>query len=381
VLDDYLSFDALLPCAENVLAQTFGRTVHLELDEILKQWNRNYVLRCAVGSDNAALPDSVILKHIKQQSDCGYDDWAGVEFLSRVEANPPFAPRFLGGDPSAGFFIMEDLGPGQTLEDLLLGTDRAAAEEALLGLAATVGRMHAATKGREDEYRQIRASLDPVTASTRARNASNFREGLAVVRQAFQALDAQPARGFEGECARVAGTLENPGAWLTYTHGDMAPSNNHYHTALPRLLDFEYGAFRHALYDAIFWHIICPFPAEVALRMDDVYRAEAAGAIPAVAGDGSFSSALAELCAYDLLINLKWHFRHAFAQDRSWAGDFTVRQALLYKLDVFFGITESAGHLVALGESMRKLEERLAALWPDAVGKANVWPVFGASRP
>ena len=375
------SFSALLPRAENVLARTFGRTVRLDLNEILKQGNRSYVLRCAVTSDDASLPTSVILKQIKQQSDRGYDDWAGVQFLSDVKSDPPFVPRFLGGDPEAGFFIMEDLGPGHTLEDLLLGTDRAAAEEALLGLAAIAGRMHVATNGREDEYGQIRASIGPMTTCIRAWNASNLREGLSVVGQAFQAVDVQPGRGFDEECARVARTLETPGAWLVYTHGDMAPSNNHLQMALPRLLDFEYGAFRHALYDAIFWRIICPFPAEIALRMDDVYRTAVASAIPEAACDSSYNSALAELCAYDLLINLKWHFLHALDHDRSWAGAFTVRQALLYKLGVFSAIAENVGQLEALGESMRTLEERLQALWPDAVGKAYVWPVFRTTRP
>jgi hypothetical protein len=375
------SFSALLPRAENVLARTFGRTVRLDLNEILKQGNRSYVLRCAVTSDDASLPTSVILKQIKQQSDRGYDDWAGVQFLSDVKSDPPFVPRFLGGDPEAGFFIMEDLGPGHTLEDLLLGTDRAAAEEALLGLAAIAGRMHVATNGREDEYGQIRASIGPMTTCIRAWNASNLREGLSVVGQAFQAVDVQPGRGFDEECARVARTLETPGAWLVYTHGDMAPSNNHYRTALPRLLDFEYGAFRHALYDVIFWRIICPFPAAIALRMDDIYRRAVASAIPEAARESTFYSALARLCAYDLCINLTWHFQHAIEHDRPWAGDFTVRQALLYKLDVFSTVTENTGQLEALGESMGKLEERLKALWADAVGKAYVWPVFRTMEP
>ena len=58
-----------------------------------------------------------------------------------------------------------------------------------------------------------------------------------------------------------------------------------------------------------------------------------------------------------------------------------MRQALLHKLGVFSAIAENAGQLEALGESMRTLEERLQALWPDAVGKAYVWPVFRTTRP
>ena len=54
--DEPTSFSTLPPRAENVLAQTFGRTVRLEFDEVLKQWNRNYVLRCAVASDGASVP-------------------------------------------------------------------------------------------------------------------------------------------------------------------------------------------------------------------------------------------------------------------------------------------------------------------------------------
>ena len=59
--------------------------------------------------------------------------------------------------------------------------------------------------------------------------------------------------------------------------------------------------------------------------MDDIYRRAVASVIPEAARDGSFNSALAELYAYDLVFNLRWHFPHALEQDRAWAGDFTVR--------------------------------------------------------
>ena len=44
-----------------------------------------------------------------------------------------------------------------------------------------------------------------------------------------------------------------PGPFLAFTHGDPAPTNNHVAGDEVRLLDFEYGGFRHALYDITAW--------------------------------------------------------------------------------------------------------------------------------
>src|SRR3954469_11066310 len=59
-------------------------------------------------------------------------------------------PRLLATDDSAGLLVLEDLGDGPALEDLLVGGDPAAATAGFVALAEAVGRMHVATLGQAD---------------------------------------------------------------------------------------------------------------------------------------------------------------------------------------------------------------------------------------
>ena len=55
--------------------------------------------------------------------------------------------------------VMEDLGEGGCLADLLFGADPRRAEAGLVEAAATVGQLHAASVDRAEEYRELRAAL------------------------------------------------------------------------------------------------------------------------------------------------------------------------------------------------------------------------------
>src|SRR5438309_847824 len=79
---------------------------------VLKDWERNLVLRCRAGAA------SYVLKRIKAQPACGFNEWAGLEFLNDAPGAEQSAPRFIGGDADARFYLMEDLGNGAAIDDL-----------------------------------------------------------------------------------------------------------------------------------------------------------------------------------------------------------------------------------------------------------------------
>ncbi len=132
------------------------------------------VYRCAVRKAPFAAPASVIVKRVggegepyNADADDGpaaglFNEWAGLQFLDQLAGDRSPAARFYGGDRIAGLVVLEDLGADAHLDRILLGNDPSAAEEALIGLATTLGRMQALTVGKSEQYHHLRASLGPV---------------------------------------------------------------------------------------------------------------------------------------------------------------------------------------------------------------------------
>src|SRR6266849_877134 len=127
--------------AERVLAETFGGPVLLGSGCDRGGSARSSVQRFPVREGPASAPASVIVKQVNSDTfdpDTAHDaawmlfnDWASLQFLSQVEMPMPLVPAFYGGDRQAGLFVMEDLGAGTRLDNLLLVDDVEAAEAGL----------------------------------------------------------------------------------------------------------------------------------------------------------------------------------------------------------------------------------------------------------
>src|SRR5260370_8174386 len=65
-------------------------------------------------------------------------------------------PGLLTAENEPGILVMEDLGIGPALEDLLAGRDASAALQGLVAFSAALGQMHATTTGHATEYYQLR---------------------------------------------------------------------------------------------------------------------------------------------------------------------------------------------------------------------------------
>lgn len=380
--------------AQRVLAARYGGPVALGPEQVLQSSGRSRVWRLPVAAAPAGLPTSLILKQVQGDEQRGYDpddatpfspawrffnDWTGAELLTAVAADPPLGPRFYGGDRAEGFVLLEDLGEGESLADLLLGGDAARAEQALLQFARTLGRMHAATVGREEEYRRLRETLIPPAPEAPAAGVpfSRFREGCA-------AIDVALSAEVEAAIARVTAAMRQPGPFRAYTHGDCCPDNTRCEEGSVRLLDFEFGAFRHALRDGVYARILFPtcwcvsrLPPEIAPRMEAVYRAELVQGCPAAGDDTVFYRAVVEACAQWALETAQWHLIGALKEDGKW-GRATTRQRLLVRFDRFADLTEEMGHLEALGATARAITARLRALWPPEADQMPLYPAFRA---
>jgi len=189
------------------------------------------------------------------------------------------------------------------------------------------------------------------------------------------AVGLRVPRGLAESLAALTDAVEQPGPFIAFTHGDMAPSNNHISPAGLRLLDFEYGGVRSALYDTLFWNLFCPFPPALIERADAAYRATLATTCPAARDDSTYAAARGVAVAWRTVNMLQWFGPRVLDQDGPWAPGLTVRQALLWHVDRFttFGI---GGSLATITEAMDGLAHALGRRWRGERERMYVWPAF-----
>lgn len=393
--DDDGEFQELLRVAERVVAAQTGVAVRLARPERLTEpERRSLALRCqVVAAPEAGLPATIILKRAAME---GYDpdepdgpaarlfnDWAGAAFLSALPNGGTLAPRCYGGDRAAGLVALEDLGQSATLVDPLLARDGAAAERALLALAVTLGRLHASTIGRHDDYRALRASLGPVSADTIQHAPGRVRAHLPEIASALARLELALDAAALAEVEATLAALEAPGPFWAYTHGDPCPDNDFIlRDGSVRLIDFEFGGYRHALIDGMYGWMQFPtcwcaggIPDGALARMEAAYRAELARGCPAADNDALWQRSVAQAAAYWMLTALWWLLSEMLDSDREW-GIAWVRPRVIARLGAFARIARARGQLPALAAFAGRLGAELERRWPAERHALALYPAF-----
>jgi hypothetical protein len=252
---------------------------------------------------DAETPSSVIVKWLRQHPHGLRSDpvqiateQAALEFLAEVEL--PYAPRLLAADRDAGILVLEDLAPRGSLADLIR---RAGAEGATVerrAFARAMGALNAATAGKSAAYDAIRSRYGAADAvNGRGRGLG---PGFPGARARLEDLGLQLSAEAERDLARVLEALLHPGPFLAFSNGD--PEENNFLTELGdgRLIDFEFGAYRHALTCARWIHV--PGPAWITVTdslspdLEAVYRSALSLGVAAANDDRVFGNAMASAC-------------------------------------------------------------------------------------
>lgn len=108
-----------------------------------------------------------------------------------------------------GTLVMEELGRGPSLADLLLGDDRTAAEDGLLAWARTVGTALAATLRAGEPAERI-----------------SLEHGLGELLELATPLGVTAPPGIEADTGLIEDVLSASTPWLAYCPGDTCPDNN-----------------------------------------------------------------------------------------------------------------------------------------------------------
>ena len=352
--------------AESLLASHWGTSAVVRAAERI--WDRSHIVRLRLAGDDR----TVVLKRPREDNfgdrTRGFDaEVAALEFLNPMET--PVAPRLLGADVGAGILIMEDLGPGSSLADSLLGSDRGRAEADLIGYARALAAMHAWSVGRSGEYGELRARL---AGSASVEIAPDWMHAITRSKERFLAMAAQLGLATDGADREIDTlvTLLAGAGYVGLVHSDLCPDNTHIADGSCRIIDFETSGWGPIALDAAY--LLAPFPscwcfarlpAETAGPALLAYQDEAAKAGLDLGPD--WETALTAALA-GWVVARGARIGRALEEDRNW-GTTTIRPRLLTWLHSFIEAASRTGALPRLLVLAEAIREQLLLRWPDAV--------------
>ena len=362
-----------LPCRMNVetariealLTRALAAPLKIERTTRLSPW---FVARCYLASASRAVPVSVIVKGLRDDSRGWRCDpvqvrteRAALEFLERLGSG--LAPRLLASDLDARLLVLEDLSPRIPLREVLEGTDAPATSQGLRAFSKTLGRLHATSSGRDAEYYALRSALGPVD-EMRARmpfTSAHWKE----VSDLATSLGVPPPARTGIEFSDVLSQLAEPGAFLAFSNGDAATNNYLVNRGDGRVIDFEFAGYRHALADIVCLYVPGPHwitvSDPVADGLEAAYRQVLAEAVPETEDDRRFGFGLSACC---LSFALGSRF-HRLERLRTRADGDDSRVQLVSVLESAANVAEHHRALPHLRGWARAIAAALRRSWPE----------------
>jgi Phosphotransferase enzyme family len=383
---DFTTDDAAAHAAAS-LSRTAGELVAItDISVLGEERRRNHVIRAVAQARSGNCQGIVIKATRAADHDASSEDaatkggigreWAAASVLDPESAN---TARFLAGDAAAGVVVFSDLGADAPwLATPLLHGSASEAEAALLAYAISLGRLHATTVGCHQSY-----VAEVQAAFPRARVPRSVGEAWLI-----GAAGIGPSRlgGVlpEAELELLLLHMRDPGRWLVLVHGDACPDNVLLTAQGAALLDFEFAAPGHSLFDAAYWRMGFPtcwcagsIPDPVAERIEQAYRATVADAILAAHDTAAFRLEYAAAVVVRLFGSLEWHLDAAFKEDSTW-GIATLRNRILWHLQSAIEAMERAEALPGSCRTARAWLTDLRQRWPD-VQALPLYPAFARS--
>ncbi|HEX9993327.1 MAG TPA: hypothetical protein VGB14_10400 [Acidimicrobiales bacterium] len=259
-----------------------------------------------------------------------------------------------------GVVVTEDLGPGPSLADLLLGDDRAAAERGVHAWAGGLGRLLAAT---------LRPGAPPEPVA--------FGSGPAELAALAGDLGVAVPPGVDDDVARLASTLSAPSPWLAFGPGDTCPDNNRVAVDSVRFFDFEGAGWRHAALEAAYgrapfctcWCVAALPPATLASM-----EAELLAALDPPSPE-AFSATIGPAAVSFTVLTAGAFRRFVVAGAPVGPAGRTPCDGRQYVVARLRAVEAEADRLPALAALAARLREAIVARWPSAAA-LPAYPAF-----
>lgn len=249
--------------AEAVLSKRTGAPVRLADAEDLGGSDRSVVMRVRIAESPFELPRTVVVKHygecpVEARSDPFAHEAASCQLTTALPPEARVGPELIAHDAAERLLVLEDLGRGFTLADVLFADDPRVAERALLAWARALGRLHSTTAGCEADFDALMRRLgakswtDPV-ADDIVRSVGELPELLS------QTLGVDTPPLMVERLTAAAGLLESS-RYRAFSPSDICPDNSLVTgSSGVRFLDFEWGCVRDVAMDAAYLQY--PFPS------------------------------------------------------------------------------------------------------------------------
>ena len=319
----------VLGSAERLLARRTGAPVTLADPEDLGGSGRSVVLRVRVDENPFQLPRTLVVKQVRGERGTPRRDGAGgaspsgeeqreaflrevvsYQFATALHADHRPGASLVGYDVDAQLLVLADLGSAPTMAEVVATQDGSALHHALMAWAQALGRLHAATAGREQDFAALlrrtddTAWVDPLDAPARA--ALHELPGLVQTHLGVTAPEAVLARA--ARCERLLG-----GGMRAFSPSDLCPGNALVTADGVKFLDFEGGGFRDVVLDAAY--MLVPFPdcwctctlSEAQARdVVQAWRSEVVGVWPQLADDQALATRLLDAQLLWVVASTHW---------------------------------------------------------------------------
>jgi hypothetical protein len=377
-----------LAAAERLLSRRSGAGVVLADPEDLGGSDRSVVARARVARNPFSLPRTLVVKHYLGKADPGQPDpfhyeVASCQLFTAMPSHARSSPILIAHDPQSRLLVLEDLGRSSTLADKLFGPDPAAARRCLLSWARALGRMQAATAGREGDFGALlrrqgeRAWRDPMAEDARAALA-----GLPELLEQELGVHVSPRASTEAhETARLLGGTR----YRAFSPSDTCPDNNLVTSKGVRFVDFEWGCFRDVALDAVYFRVPFPgceagfaLPDGMADAMLDAWRDEIASVWPDLDEPERLERRLTEAQLLWVWLCTWWMLPRVKARDVLVGTDATRSPRISTALGHYWRqmAVTAAGKLPATAELGVEVAKALAERFPDAPGALPIYPAF-----
>jgi len=352
------------------------------------------VFRCTMARPFDDLGESVIVKRgrgageFRSEAAMMQNEIAALRFLTANEL--PFGPRFITCDIEAGIVVMEDLGDGPSLEDLLFDDDPRAAIDGLVAFGTALGELHAATAGHADAFLTAQGQQGSGWIGSEAVGpmGTSYRSSWEALRTSIGAHPGLPQpRDVRPDIDAMLLTLAPTAPYLAMTNGDPCPANTRFASGVLRFLDFEMATFHHALLDLTALHM--PFPAcpcwslmpdDAAAPAIQAWRDAFVRHHPGVLDDEEYFAGVAAAClARAIVRSLRW--TRLDAADEPHPVGFTKRAQLVATIDAAVRVAQRSEALSALTAWFAVLSEALKVRWSTAPLPRTVFPAFAIACP
>ena len=393
MVDDLGSFPrpvlGALAAAERLLSRRTGATIVLADPEDLGGSDRSVVARARVARNPFSLPRTLVVKHYRDEPAPGRPDpfpfeVASAQLFTSMSPELRPSPVLIAHDPASRLLVMEDLGRSSTLADKLFGPDGAAAQRCLLSWAGALGRMQAATAGREKDFGALlrrlgeRAWRDPMADEARAA----FAGGAGLLRHELGVVATPAAIQEAHDTARLLGGTR----YRAFSPSDTCPDNNLVTSRGVRFVDFEWGCFRDIALDAAYFRVPFPgceasfaLPPGMADTLLATWRNEIAAVWPDLEESGRLEARLFDaqllwvwLCTWWFLPRIRVRDQHV-GQDAGRSP--RISTALSHYWDQLAADATVAGKS-ATAELGVAVAEALNKRFPDAPAALPVYPAF-----